>query len=43
MRHFDISRPTAGRWVMETVKRGFLPPATETGGKLPAIKKARKS
>jgi hypothetical protein len=25
MRHFDVSRPTAGRWVMEARKRGHLP------------------
>jgi hypothetical protein len=29
MRRFELSRPTAGRWVMEARKRGFLPPANE--------------
>lgn len=35
MQHFNVTRPTAGRWVMEARKRGFLPPASEKGDKLP--------
>ena len=41
MRRFGLSRPTAGRWVWQARKRKFLPPANESGGKLPP-KKARK-
>jgi hypothetical protein len=43
MEHFDISRPTAGRWVSEARKRGRLSPAKDRGGKVPSVKKARKA
>jgi hypothetical protein len=39
MKRFRTSRPTAGRWVMEARKWEFLPPAGETGGKLPPATK----
>jgi hypothetical protein len=42
MEQFGTTRPTAGRWVMKARKRGFLPPATDSGGKLPPVKRARK-